>query len=84
MRTLDRKTGDDLAKPYLGWCFWCGKAYRQGFAEHLRENRSCMILARAMAAKQDLELQHAADLLQVHADRLCSEEFAQQHQLVCV
>jgi hypothetical protein len=70
-----------MNKPYLGWCFWCGKAFRHGFAEHLKENRACMILARAMVATEEPHLQQAAELLHLHAERICSDDFAQQHQL---
>ena len=38
-----------------------------------------MILARAMVAENEPELQHAAELLHVNAERICSKEFAEQH-----
>jgi hypothetical protein len=41
-----------------------------------------MILARAMAADQEPELHQAADLLHMHAERICSDDFAQQHLLI--
>jgi hypothetical protein len=71
----------DLAQPYRGWCHWCGKAFRHGFTAHLAENRACMILARAMVAEQP-DLHQAAGILHVHAERICSDAFAQQHRLV--
>jgi hypothetical protein len=40
-----------------------------------------MILARAIVAENEPELHHAADLLRIHANRICSDEFAQQHRL---
>ena len=47
----------------------------------LAKNRACMILAKAMAAENEPESHDAADLLHVHADRICSDEFARQHRL---
>jgi hypothetical protein len=38
-----------------------------------------MILARAIIAESEPELRQAADLLHVNAERICSDEFAQQH-----
>ena len=40
-----------------------------------------MILARAIAAENEPELHHAANLLHIHAKRICSDEFSQQHRL---
>ena len=59
-----------------GACFWCGKAFRDGYSAHLGRNRACMILARAMVAEGEPELHHAADLLHVHAERICSDDDA--------
>ena len=39
-----------------------------------------MILARAIIAEDEPDLHQAADLLHVHAERICSDEFAQQHR----
>ena len=38
-----------------------------------------MILARAIIAEDESELRQAADLLHIHAERICSDQFAQQH-----
>ncbi len=65
-------------QPYSGTCFWCGRKFRKGFSAHLAKNRACMILARAIIAEDEPELRQAADLLHVNAERICSEEFAQQ------
>lgn len=73
----------DLARPYLGWCAWCGKAFRNGFAAHLTESRACMILARAMVAEGEPEVQQAAGVLHTNAERICSDAFAEQHRLIC-
>ena len=70
-----------MTKPYSGCCFWCGKTFRKGYSAHLAKNRGCMILARAVVAEQEPELQRAADLLHVNAERICSATFAQQHRL---
>ena len=70
-----------MSKAYSGRCFWCGKSFRQGYSAHLAKNRACMILARAFMAEKEPELHHAADLLHVNAQRICSDEFAQQHRL---
>lgn len=70
-----------MTKPYSGRCFWCGKAFRQGFPKHLTKNRACMILARALVAEAEPELRQAADLLHVHAERICSDAFAQENRL---
>jgi hypothetical protein len=40
-----------------------------------------MILARALVAEGEPELRHAADLLHVHSERICSNDFARQHRL---
>ena len=69
-----------MPQPYSGTCFWCGKRFRKGFSAHLSNNRSCMILARAVIAENEPDLHQAADLLHVHAERICSDEFAQQHR----
>ena len=65
---------------YSGTCFWCNKRFRQGFSKHLAKNRACMVLARAIIVEDEPELRQAADLLHVHAERICSDEFAQQHR----
>ena len=52
-----------------------------GFTAHLAKNRACMILARAIIAEDEPELRQAADLLHVHAERICSDEFAQTTRL---
>ena len=70
-----------MSKPYSSRCFWCGKAFWQGFSAHLAKNRACMILARAIVAEQEPQLSQAAHLLHVHAKRICSDAFAQQHRL---
>ena len=76
-----RQEGSDMGQRYSGRCFWCGKTFRQGFSAHLAKNRACMILARAMVAEHEPELHQAADLLHVHAERICSDQFAEQHRL---
>jgi hypothetical protein len=38
-----------------------------------------MILARAIVAETEPELRQAADLLHVHAERICSDDFAKLH-----
>ena len=68
-----------MPRTYSGTCFWCGKRFNQGFSVHLAKNRACMILARAIIAEDEPELTQAADLLHVHAARICSDKFAQQH-----
>lgn len=65
----------------IGWCHWCGRGFREGFARHLAANRACMILARALTAEAEPELQQAANLLHGHADRICSDAFAERYQL---
>ena len=70
-----------MSNAYKGRCFWCGKAFRHGFAAHLAKNRACMILARALMAEGETELHQAADLLHVHAERICADDFARQHHL---
>jgi hypothetical protein len=40
-----------------------------------------MILARAIVAEGEPELAQAAKLLHIHAQRICSDEFARQHRL---
>jgi len=70
-----------MSKPYSGRCFWCGKAFRQGFPAHLAKNRACMTLARAISAEREPELHRAAELLHAHAERICSDEFARQYHL---
>lgn len=69
-----------MPQPYSGTCFWCNKRFRQGFSKHLAKNRACMVLARAIIVEDEPELRQAADLLHVHAERICSDEFAQQHR----
>ena len=68
-----------MPQAYKGTCFWCGKKFRRGFTAHLAASRACMILARAMVAEDEPELQQAADLLHCQAERICSDEFAEQH-----
>ena len=75
------RQGAGMSKPYSGRCFWCGKTFRQGFSAHLAKNRACMILARAIVAEGEPDLHQAAHLLHVHAERICSDQFAQQHRL---
>jgi hypothetical protein len=70
-----------MNKPYRGRCFWCGKPFRQGFSAHLAKNRSCMILARAIVAEKEPALSQAANQLPVHAQRICSDKFAEEHRL---
>ena len=67
-------------QPYSGTCFWCNKKFRKGFSAHLDKSRACMILARAIIAEDEPELRQAADLLHVHAERVCSDAFAEQHR----
>lgn len=64
---------------FSGCCFWCDRKFRNGFAAHLATSRPCMILARALVADTEPELKQAANLLQLNADRICSEEFAKQN-----
>jgi hypothetical protein len=68
-----------MMQPYSGTCFWCGKKFRQGFTAHLAKNRACMILARALVCEEP-DLHQAADLLHVNVERICSDQFAQQHR----
>jgi hypothetical protein len=70
-----------MSKTYAGRCFWCGKTFRQGFSAHLAKNRSCMILAGAIVAEKDPALSQAAKLLPVRAQRICADEFAEEHRL---
>ena len=70
-----------MSKTYSGRCFWCNKSFRQGFSAHLARNRACMILARAVVAEGEPELAQAAELLHIHAQRICSDAFARQHRL---
>ena len=71
----------DFAKPYRGWCYWFGKAFSNGVTAHLEESRPCKILGRALVAEAEPDLQFAAKLLHAHADRICSDQFAQEHGL---
>jgi len=68
-------------QPYSGICFWCNKRFRKGYSAHVAKSRPCMILARAIVAEAEPELTQAAGLLHRHANRICSDEFAQQHHL---
>ena len=70
-----------MSEPYSGRCFWCDQAFRKGYSAQLAKNRACMILARAMVVEHEPELHQAAHLLHVHAKRICSDQFAQQHRL---
>lgn len=70
-----------MNQTHIGWCHWCGRGFREGFDRHLASSRSCMILARALIAEAEPELQQAANLLHQNVERICSDAFAERYQL---